>query len=260
MVSIGDATTREDPLASAAFMNAQLLRSGRSRERPKIRGSRATVALPVTASESELTEAMAIKRAQRGDSSAFEFLYSLHKRRVFTLCLRITKDVSTAEELTQEAFLQVYRKLTTFRGDAKFSTWLHRLTVSTVFMHMRKKHVAEVPLEDLPTEDDFPRQYGKKDSLLGGAADRVLLERAIEQLPPGYRLVFVLHDIEGYEHQEIADMLGCTLGNSKSQLHKARLRIRYLLLSQGNHRCSRVQADESNLGVQHLILGIQIAA
>jgi RNA polymerase sigma-70 factor, ECF subfamily len=177
-------------------------------------------------------EAEAVKRVQQGDSSFFELIYSLHKRRVFSICLRITKDVAAAEELTQDAFIQAYRKIATFRAESKFSTWLHRLTVNTVLMHLRKKQLAEVSLEDIEPEFDSPppRQFGEQDRVLGSVADRVLLDRAIAKLPPGYRLVFVLHDIEGYAHNEIADFLGCTIGNSKSQLHKARLRVRKLLL------------------------------
>jgi RNA polymerase sigma-70 factor, ECF subfamily len=236
------------------------LRSSPWRERPEAKARRAKAALPVPASEAQLTEAIAIKRAQQGDSSAFEFLYSRHKDRVFGLCWRMTKDVSMAEEVTQDAFLQVYRKLATFRGDSQFSTWLHRLTVNVVLMHLRRKRLAEVPLEDLSTEDESPRQYGEKDLTLDGVVERVRLERAIADLPPGYRLVFILHDIEGYEHQEIAEMLGCTAGNSKSQLHKARLRIRYLLLCQGSHRRRRVQANDASLREQHLTLPMQLAA
>jgi len=177
-------------------------------------------------------EAEAIAAAQGGDARAFETLYALHKRRVYSLCLRMLGNVAEAEDLTQEAFLQLYRKIGTFRGDSAFSTWLHRLAVNVVLMHLRKKGLPQVSLEETlePSQEDGPRKdIGARDLMLSGSIDRVTLERAVENLPPGYRLVFVLHDVEGYEHNEIADMLACSIGNSKSQLHKARMKLRDLL-------------------------------
>jgi RNA polymerase sigma-70 factor, ECF subfamily len=179
-------------------------------------------------------EAEAIQKAQAGDGASFEILYSLHKRRVYSLCLRMLGNVAEAEDLTQEAFLQLYRKISTFRGDSAFSTWLHRLAVNVVLMHLRKKGLPQVSLEETlePSQEDGPRKdIGARDLTLSGSVDRVTLERAIENLPPGYRLVFVLHDVEGYEHNEIAGMLECSIGNSKSQLHKARMKLRDLLKS-----------------------------
>jgi RNA polymerase sigma-70 factor, ECF subfamily len=179
-------------------------------------------------------EAEAIERAQAGDGASFEILYGLHKRRVYSLCLRMLGNVAEAEDLTQEAFLQLYRKIATFRGDSAFSTWLHRLAVNVVLMHLRKKGLPQVSLEETlePSQEDGPRKdIGARDLTLSGSVDRVTLERAIENLPPGYRLVFVLHDVEGYEHNEIAGMLDCSIGNSKSQLHKARMKLRDLLKS-----------------------------
>ena len=177
-------------------------------------------------------EAEAIAAAQAGDGKAFEMLYALHKRRVYSLCLRMLSNVAAAEDLTQDTFLQLYRKIGTFRGDSAFSTWLHRLSVNVVLMHLRKKGLPQISLEEAlePTQQDGPRKdLGARDLRLSGSIDRVTLERAIENLPPGYRLVFVLHDVEGYEHNEIADMLSCSIGNSKSQLHKARMKLRDLL-------------------------------
>lgn len=179
-----------------------------------------------------LAEAEAIARAQRGDAAAFEQLYRLHKRRVYSLCLRMTSNTAEAEDLTQEAFLQLFRKIATFRGEAAFSTWLHRLSVNVVLMHFRRKSLPVTSLEEAsePDEEEGPRKdFGGPDNLLVGSVDRVHLERAIERLPRGYRMVFLLHDVEGYEHNEIAEMLGCSVGNSKSQLHKARLKMRALL-------------------------------
>jgi RNA polymerase sigma-70 factor (ECF subfamily) len=177
-------------------------------------------------------ELEAIEKARNGDGVAFETLYGMHKRRVYSLCLRMLGNVAEAEDLTQEVFLQLYRKIGTFRGDSAFSTWLHRLAVNVVLMHLRRKGLPQVSLEETlePVQDDGPRKdIGARDLTLSGSIDRVTLERAIENLPPGYRLVFVLHDVEGYEHNEIAGMLDCSIGNSKSQLHKARMKLRDLL-------------------------------
>jgi RNA polymerase sigma-70 factor (ECF subfamily) len=176
-----------------------------------------------------LSEREAIDRAKQGDAESFAVIYGLHKRRVYSLCLRMTGNVAEAEDLTQEAFLQLFRKVSTFRGESAFSTWLHRLTVNVVLMHLRKKGLPEVSLEETlePQHEDGPRRdVGVRDNVLAGSLDRVNLERAIESLPPGYRIIFVLHDVEGYEHNEIAEMLSCSIGNSKSQLHKARMKLR----------------------------------
>jgi RNA polymerase sigma-70 factor, ECF subfamily len=179
------------------------------------------------------TEAEAIRRAQAGDSAAFDFLYQLHSRRVYALCLRMVNNPADAEDLAQEAFLQLFRKIATFRGESAFSTWLHRMTVNVVLMRLRKKSLPTDSLEetlDPEAENSSPkRDVGAPDLRLSGAVDRVNLERSIELLPPGYRTVFVLHDVQGYEHNEIADIMGCSVGNSKSQLHKARTRLRELL-------------------------------
>lgn len=177
-------------------------------------------------------EAAAIDHAKQGGGEGFEFLYHMHKRRVYSLCLRMTGNTAEAEDLTQEAFLQLFRKIATFRGESAFSTWLHRLSVNVVLMHLRRKNLPETPLEEFtePVQDDGPRrEIGATDQTLAGSLDRVNLERAIELLPPGYRTIFVLHDMEGYEHNEIAGMMGCSIGNSKSQLHKARMKLRDLL-------------------------------
>jgi RNA polymerase sigma-70 factor (ECF subfamily) len=170
-----------------------------------------------------------LQRAQAGDHQAFAQLYFQHKRRIYSLCLRMVSNAAEAEDLTQEAFLQLYRKIATFRGDSSFVTWLHRLAINVVLMHLRKKGLALISLDEVmePTHDEGPgRGFGAPDLTLAGALDRMVLERAVGELPAGYRLIFILHDIEGYEHNEIASMLECSIGNSKSQLHKARLRLR----------------------------------
>ncbi len=178
-----------------------------------------------------LSEAEAIERAKQGDAAAFEVLYDLHKRRVYSLCLRMTSNTAEAEDLTQEAFLQLFRKIGTFRGESAFSTWLHRMAVNVVLMQLRKKGLQLVPLEDESEgEEETPKKdYGAQDSVLAGSIDRLQLKNAIDRLPPGYKSIFVLHDVEGFEHNEIAEMVGCSIGNSKSQLHKARMKLRELL-------------------------------
>lgn len=181
----------------------------------------------------ELTEAEAIRRAQQGDAGAFERIYRLHSRRVYALCLRMVGNTAEAEDLVQEAFLQLFRKIGTFRGESAFSTWLHRLAVNVVLMRLRKKTVAVTSLDEQSEPDEEAsgprRDYGALDLRLSGSVDRVNLERAVRQLSPGYRSVFVLHDVQGYEHNEIAALMKCSIGNSKSQLHKARMRLRELL-------------------------------
>jgi RNA polymerase sigma-70 factor, ECF subfamily len=180
----------------------------------------------------ELNEAEAIERAKQGDAEAFQALYDRHKRRVYSLCLRMTANTAEAEDLTQEAFLQLYRKIATFRGESAFSTWLHRLSVNVVLMHLRRKSLPVVSLEETTQggEDDSPKKdFGAEDLSLAGSIDRMQLQKAVDDLPPGYRMIFVLHDVEGYEHNEIAEMVGCSIGNSKSQLHKARMKLRDLL-------------------------------
>jgi RNA polymerase sigma-70 factor, ECF subfamily len=179
-----------------------------------------------------MSEAEAIEGAKQGNAECFEFLYMRHKRRVYSLCLRMIGNVEAAEDFTQEAFLQLYRKIATFRGDSAFSTWLHRLAVNVVLMRLRKKGLTEVSLDESleSTEEGGPKKdFGAQDPILAGSIDRMILERAIESLSPGYRIIFVLHDVEGYEHNEIAEMLQCSIGNSKSQLHKARTILRDLL-------------------------------
>jgi RNA polymerase sigma-70 factor (ECF subfamily) len=162
------------------------------------------------------------------EMSGFEELYRKHYRRVYSICLRMTGNVAEAEDLTQEVFIQLHRKLDSFRGESAFTTWLHRLTVNQVLMHFRKRSVRS----ELTTDDGEMPDSVDPDTINPEAmpiVDRINLENAIAQLPPGYRTVFVLHDVEGYEHEEIAKILGCSAGTSKSQLHKARLKLRRLL-------------------------------
>jgi RNA polymerase sigma-70 factor, ECF subfamily len=167
-----------------------------------------------------------VKRAQRGDADAFASLFHQHKARIYSVCLRMTNNTAEAEDLTQDAFLQVFRKLATFRGDSALSTWLYRIAVNTVLMHFRKKALRQISLDEPYNQD---AKAVSRDDRLAGSVDRIALARAIRELPDGYRTIFLLHEVEGYEHQEIAELLDCSVGNSKSQLHKAKLRIREIL-------------------------------
>jgi len=182
--------------------------------------------------DSNLTEADAIRQAKDGDGAAFEYLYKANCRRVYSVCLRMIKNPAEAEDLTQQAFLQLFRKIGTFRGESGFSTWLHRVTVNVVLMHLRRKRPTEIMFEDLDrpgSDHEGPREHGSSDTSMLGAIDRLNLKRAIRKLPSGYKRHFLLHDVLGYAHKEIARHLGCSTGSSKSQLHKARKRLRRLL-------------------------------
>jgi RNA polymerase sigma-70 factor (ECF subfamily) len=200
----------------------------------------------------ELCETEAIRRARGGDAAAFQYLYRLHSRRVYAVCLRMAGDTTEAEDLTQEAFLLLFRKIHTFRGESAFSTWLHRLVVNIVLMHFRKKSVPAVSIESTPDPDgeigSSTVDIAAPDLLLEGSIDRINLERCIAQLPGGYRAVLVLHDIQGYKHNEIAQMLGRSAGVSKSQLHRARMRLRELL-----HEIQREKSRGERL-VAHQVL------
>jgi len=191
-------------------------------------------------------DAELIERARRGDADAFAVLFQVHKARVYSLCLRMTNNVAEAEDLTQDAFLQVFRKLASFRGDSALSTWIYRIAVNTVLMRFRKKTLSQLSLDEPWNKNSeanpVPREYGARDCRLAGCIDRIALTQAIRDLPRGYRTVFLLHEVEGYEHSEIAEFLGCSTGNSKSQLHKAKMRIRELL---ANPRESRSQTTRN---------------
>ena len=184
----------------------------------------------VTATDFELTQA-----AAKSDMAAFEEIYQRHHRRVYSICLRMLQNAFEAEDLTQDVFIQLYRKVGSFRGDSAFTTWLHRMTVNQVLMHFRKRNVK---YEKTTEEGDTPDQVvaGTSDPDKMPIVDKIALESAIDQLPNGYKNVFVLHDVEGFEHEEVARILGCSVGTSKSQLHKARLKLRKLLKKKANPR------------------------
>jgi RNA polymerase sigma-70 factor (ECF subfamily) len=173
-----------------------------------------------------------IKRAQQGDSAAFAELYALHKRRAFSICYRMVKNQADAEDLVQEAFLQLFRKLKLFRGESQFATWFHRLVVNVALMKLRKKDGRyDSSLDELVEvgDSELKQEVTSVDHHLELSPERIAVGRAIEQLPPGYRLILRMHDLEGFEHNEIAEILGCSIGNSKSQLNKARKALLSLL-------------------------------
>ena len=179
-------------------------------------------------------EGTLVQRAQQGDEQAFATLYQLHNKLVYSVCLRMTNDVAEAEDLTQEAFIQVFRNLHSFRGGSAFSTWVYRVAVNTVLMKSRRKTPTVVSLDE-PISRNSPalkREVEKEDLNLRGTIDRIVLRHAIEELPRGCRQIFELHEFEGYEHHEIAELLRCSIGNSKSQLHKAKMKMRELLFPQ----------------------------
>jgi len=169
--------------------------------------------------------------AALGNINAFEILYERYHRRTYSLCLRMTGSQTESEDLTQEVFIQLFRKVGSFRGESAFSTWLHRMTVNQVLMHFRRRSVKN---EKTSEDGEIPEQIvpGTENQSKMPVLDRIALKRAIEQLPPGYKSAFVLHDVEGYEHEEVARILGISVGTSKSQLHKARLKLRGLLIKQ----------------------------
>lgn len=178
-------------------------------------------------------EAEAIRQAQQGDADAFEQLYRLHSSRVFALCLRMLKHTAEAEDLTQQTFLTVFRAIRTFRGQCAFSSWLHRVTMNCVLMHLRKKVSPQVSLEEImqigEESGSTRKEFGHDDLRLKGLIDRLSIEKAISQLSTRLKRTFVLYDLWGCEHREVARILGCSAGTSKSRLHKARGCLRELL-------------------------------
>lgn len=189
-----------------------------------------------------MADAEVILQAQMGDHQAFEEIYRKHSRRVYSVCVRITHNSADAEELTQETFLQLYRKIGSFRGESSLWTWLYRVTLNIVLMNARR--IQPMPLiehtaYDPDDSEQANTELAREDTLLAGSVNRITLLAAIERLPPGYRIVLWLHDVLGYEHAEIAEIMSCSIGSSKSQLHKARLKMRTELLGQPGQRCAR---------------------
>jgi RNA polymerase sigma-70 factor, ECF subfamily len=243
-ITVGSMNSAESCLSQPSAQNPRVAKCDAQTVAKNISTNLPTSGKPIareTPSEGE-----AIQRAQHGDEAMFEYLYRLHSPRVYAICLRMVRDVAQAEDLTQEAFLLLFRKIHTFRGESAFPTWLYRLTVNLVLMHLRKRSLQTVSIDatsDPHDETSSPGiDAGAPDLLIEGALDRINLERCMERLPVGYRTMFVLHDVQGYEHREIAEMRGRSVGDSKSQLHKARMRLRGLL-----HEFQRSKSREARL-------------
>ncbi len=169
-----------------------------------------------------------VARAAAGDRGAFERLYRQNVNRVFSLCVRMVADRERAEELTQDVFVRAWEKLHLFRGESSFSTWLHRLTVNVVLNARKSDGRQKSRFEENDEETGMDAHAGVVGMPLA-PGDLLDLEEAIAKLPPGARRVFVLHDVEGYKHEEIAEQLGVTSGATKAQLHRARLLLREAL-------------------------------
>ncbi len=189
-----------------------------------------------------MTDSDERKTLTEGDRQIFQELYQKHHRLVYAICLRMTQNIPEAEDLTQEVFIHLFRTLGSFRGESAFTTWLHRLTVNHVLMHFRKRKVRR----ELTTESgELPAQVtaGTNDPMRMGIVDCILLSEVMAKLPDGYREAVILHDIEGLQHSQIAEMRGKSVGTSKSQLHKARAMLRRLITQTRRHQ----QQPNSNL-------------
>jgi RNA polymerase sigma-70 factor (ECF subfamily) len=169
------------------------------------------------------------------DQQGFDELYQKHRRLVYSICIRMTQDVSESEDLTQDVFIHLFRTIGSFRGESAFTTWLHRLTVNVVLMHFRKRRVRP----EKTTEDgEVPVQItaSSRNPERGRILDRILLSEVIAKLPEGYREAIILHDLEGLAHKEIAELKGRSEGTSKSQLHKGRAMLRALITQSPRYR------------------------
>ena len=219
-------------------------KSGKTCNRPapsSIQGD--VMAINPVGNDRPATPEEVIHRARSGDRGAFEELYRDHVGRVYALCLRLTGDPMRAEEATQDAFVRAWRKLNLFRGESSFGSWLYRLTTNVVFMEHRSRKRRESRLTAVPDFEQAEAPSGAAGGSLSGDAARfnparqappaayaaIDLERAVARLPEQARQVFVLHDVEGYRHAEIAHLLGMAVGTSKSQLHRARRALQAFL-------------------------------
>ncbi len=178
-------------------------------------------------------EARAIKSAQRGEPSGFQYLYEKYRTYVFSICLRMTRDPALSEDLMQDIFLHVWRKIASYKGDALFRTWLYRVSVNMVLLHFRRHKAVNISLDNevLPaTELKLAESVPQPD-----LDEHITLRRVLGQLSPRYRRVLMLHDLHGYRHEDISHLLGITSGASRSQLHKARVKLRIALGPRPEH-------------------------
>ncbi len=186
--------------------------------------------------------ALANLGGKNSDPKAFEELYRRHHRQVYSLCLRRMHNPDDAEDLTQEVFIQVHRKLSSFRGDAAFTTWLYRLTVNQVLMHYRKAHIKKERQTCTLGESEL-KLLEKNGANFTYPDQPLLIKDALRKLADGYLRVYILHDVMGYEHEEVSEMLGIKIGTSKSQLFKARLRLRKLVETRTNPKIYTPSTD-----------------
>ncbi|HEY0658882.1 MAG TPA: RNA polymerase sigma factor, partial [Pyrinomonadaceae bacterium] len=205
-------------VTSAAMAVEQDLAFGFEEALTDVSAIQTPAAQPFEIPDSNASDFSLAQKAATGNIAAFEMIYERYHRRTYSLCLRMTNSQTEAEDLTQEVFIQLFRKAGSFRGDSAFSTWLHRLTVNQVLMHFRRRSVKNEKTSD---DGEMPEQTvsGTENPNKMPVVDRIALKNAIAELPNGYRKVFILHDVEGYEHEEVARMLGISVGTSKSQLH-----------------------------------------
>jgi RNA polymerase sigma-70 factor, ECF subfamily len=191
-----------------------------------------------------------IEKVKRGDVAAFEELYKLYESSVYSLCLRLTRDILDAEDLTQEVFLQVHRKVNTFRGDAAFGSWLYRVATNASMMYLRKRqHVEELPL-GLLTDDVCPEQCLRQSrrNTDSDPLEHIALVRALSSLSTMRRNMIILHDIKGLTHAEVAEHLGVTANTSKSTLSRARRKLRHALTGDGSDSSIEMQSDQAFVG------------
>lgn len=189
-------------------------------------GTNSIEALPVSPEEDDISLAF---QAGQGDQAAYAKLYERHLRRTRSICLRMMHDESDADDLAQEVWIQIFRKITQFKGESSFTTWLHRTTVNQVLMHFRKRWVKYEQIMDDPEKmpEEIVSGSARPDRMR--VMEHLILKEAMDGLPKGYHDAIVYHDILGFEHEEIAVLLGSSVGTSKSQLHKARVKLQKLL-------------------------------
>lgn len=171
------------------------------------------------------------------DSRAFDFIYRTYSKFVYRICIRMLRDPVEAEDAAQDVFVCVFRKISSFRGESAFSSWLYRLATNIVLMRFRRNKHRWISLQECCGDDsDSSMEISAPDMNLSGLLDRIDIQAAMNALPDGYRTAFSLHEVQGYDHREIAEIFGCSVGNSKSQLHKARVRLRKLLVGMPRKR------------------------
>lgn len=191
--------------------------------------SKGTTAPPsAVAAAGRSAELDLVDRCRRGELGAFEELYRAHSGRLFSLAMRMLGNPADAEDQLQEIFLSAHRKLESFRGESALGTWLYRLAMNQILDHVRSRAARTGQMTDGLDDASLLADVGSR-RLAESAIDRIDLERALAELPEGCRAAFVLHDVEGLEHREVSEVLGIAEGTSKSQVHKARLRLRALL-------------------------------